>query len=125
MIRALLKRDIGLIKTIHEKYYEKEFELSELNRFLCSFTSVGADDKPIVAGGIRTIVEAVIVTDKDIALEQRIDALKEWVITARKSTKDAGYSEMTAFVQDDKWYRHLLKYGFLPTAGKSLVIGVE
>ena len=124
MIRALLKRDFTDIKIIHEKFYQKEFDFSELNKFMCSFVSVDNDDKPIVAGGIRTIVEAIIVTDKDRAVEERINALREWLDTARKSTKDAGYLEITAFVQDDKWYRHLLMHGFNPTVGKSLVTQV-
>jgi len=124
MIRALLKRDLGTIKTIHEKFYEKEFSLDELNRFICSFVAVDANDRPIVAGGIRTIVEAVIVTDKDVAIESRIKALQDWLNMAKQATRDAGYLELTAFIQDDKWYRHLTKYGFIPTVGKSLVTQV-
>jgi len=125
MIRALLKRDLGAVKTIHEKFYGKEFDLTELNRFICSFVSVDVNDRPIVAGGIKTVVEAMIVTDQDASIESRVDALKEWLITAKRSTSDAGYDQMFAFVQDDKWMRHLMKYGFIPTAGKGLVTGVS
>lgn len=120
-----MKRDLGFVKTIHEKFYNREFDISELNKFMCSFVSVDANDKPIVAGGIRTIVEAIIVTDKDAPIEARIDALKEWLLTAKQATNDAGYDHMLAFVQDGKWMRHLMKYGFIPTAGNGLVIGVK
>lgn len=125
MIRALLKRDQVQIADIHNRFYKSEFELSELDRLTCGFTAVDNNDRVICAGGIRTIMEMLIVTDKESNLNERQVALYDMLTTAMNSTRSAGYKELTAFVQDEKWARYLIKHvGFKPTAGKSLVIGV-
>lgn len=125
MIRALLKRDLIDVKNIHEKFYSKEFDFSEFNRFITGFVAIDKFDKIIVAGGVRSIAEAVIVTDKDASVETRIDALNEFLNTAKEVSSEAGYNQLHAFIQDDKWMRHLIKHGFNPTVGKSLVLNVK
>jgi hypothetical protein len=122
-LRALLRRDVSQIENIHKKHFEKEFKIEELYNHHCSFL-VEEDEKIISAGGIRTIMEATIVTDKDVEVSKRREALLMMLKTALDTTKNAGYSELHAFVQDDKWMQHLIRYGFQPTKGKSLVIGV-
>lgn len=125
MIRALLKRDQIQIKDIHEQFYKDEFDLSEMTNFTCGFTSVDENDKVICAGGIKTLMEMIIVTDKNIDITKRQLALYDMLNTAGKSTKACGYDLLHIFIQDDKWARYLIKHvGFKPTIGKSLVIGV-
>jgi len=123
MIRAITKRDLTQISEIHSKFHESEFPLSDLNRFICSFAVVDDEtDKVITAGGIRAISEMIIVTDKDVDIHQRRLALLQMLTAGVQTTRMAGYEQLHAFIQDDKWLRHLIKYGFRPTVGKSLVI---
>jgi len=125
MIRALFKRDLDQLKSIHERFYQDEFSLSDLNRFISSFAVIDdSNGKIITAGGIRSIVETIIVTDKDTPIEKRQEALIDLLQVAKNTTKQAGYTQLHAFVQDAKWMRHLISHGFIPTVGKSLVIGV-
>lgn len=125
MIRALLKRDRVQIADIHKKFYESEFDLSDLQNLTCGFTAVNANDKVICAGGIKSIIEMIIVTDKDVDIRERQVALYDMLTMAGNSTKSAGYKQLHAFIQDEKWARYLIKHvGFKPTAGQSLVINV-
>src|SRR5215510_2510955 len=118
MIRALLKRDIEKIKRIHENHFKEEFSFDEMNRFICSFVSVDAQDNIICAGGIRSIAEMIMVTDKSISVEKRLDSFHEMLKAAGLTTQSAGYSHLHAFVQDPKWQRHLELHGFQPTVGQ-------
>lgn len=124
MIRATCKRDIDQIQKIHEKFFISEFPISDLSNLSSSFVCVDENDKVITAGGIRSIIEAVLVTDKDVAVEVRQRALIRTLLTAQNMTKQAGHSQLHVFVQDEKWMRHLIRHGFIETIGKSLVIGV-
>lgn len=124
IIRALLKRDAEIIRKLHSKFFGDEFSINGLNGFMTSFAAVDNDDRLVMAAGIRPIMEAIMVTDKDIEISQRRAAGLEILETMKITTRLAGYNELHCFVQDEKWMRHLLKYGFKPTIGKSLVMGV-
>lgn len=125
MVRSITKRDIDKIGIIHSKFYNDEFPLSDLNRFMTSFVVTDDNDDVICAGGIRTIVEAIIVTDKDVEVNKRREALLKMLEVAKKTTKTAGYDQIHAFVQDYHWLQHLIDHGFRQTVGESLVIDVE
>ena len=125
MIRALLKRDQIQIADIHQNFYKDEFSLDELKNLTCGFTAVDANDRVICAGGIRSIMEMVIVTDKNVDISQRQVALYDMLTAASHATNGAGYKQLHAFIQDEKWAKYLIKHvGFKPTVGQSLVIGV-
>lgn len=125
MIRALLKRDVQCINDIHKRFYSEEFSLSDLDNLSYSFVSVDENDKVISAGGIKPIIEMIIVTDKDATVNNRQVALYDMLRMAEVSTRQAGYNQIHAFIQDEKWARYLIRHvGFKPTVGQSLVIGV-
>lgn len=125
MIRALLKRDESSIQAIHKQFYADEFSLDDMKNLTCGFSAVDENDKIICAGGIKSIMEMIIVTDKSVGLDKRQVALYEMLNTAAKTTHEAGYRQLHAFIQDEKWARYLIKHvGFKPTVGQSLVIGV-
>src|ERR1700740_1051165 len=120
MIRAITKRDLSQIEAIHKKFYGNEFPISDLHKFICSFAVVDDEtDKVITAGGIRSIAEIVIVTDKDVDIKQRRLALLQMMTAGVQTTRMAEYDQLHAFIQDQKWLRHLTRYGFRPTAGQS------
>lgn len=119
-----MKRDFSRIQAIHERFYKEEFPISDLASLTCGFCVVDEHDEVVTAGGVRPIIEAVIVTDKDVDIGLRRLSLLSMLNTASITTRAMGYSQLHAFVQDDSWQRHLIKYGFKPTVGKSLVISV-
>ena len=125
MIRSLMKRDVEKVRSIHEEFYKNEFDISQLNNLTCGFTAVDEYDNIISAGGIRTIMEMIIVTDKNYDVAKRQVALYDMLKTAGNTTKTAGYNNLHAFIQDEKWARYLIKHvGFKPVVGTSLIIGV-
>lgn len=124
MIRAIMKRDLCKILEIHKKFYAQEFPIDDLRTLTCGYCVVDGNDVVITAGGIRPIMEAVIVTDKDVDIGLRRLALLSMLNQSVTTTREAGFNQLHAFVQDENWQRHLTRYGFKPTVGKSLVIGV-
>ncbi len=122
-LRAVFNRDHDRIIEIHNQY-ENECPISDLSNLACSFAIADENDKIITAGGIRSIMEAVIVTDKDVEIEQRRVALINMMHALKTTTKQAGYHELHAFIQDEKWLRHLIQHGFRNTVGRSIVINV-
>lgn len=125
IIRGMSLRDIDQLKVIHEKYYSDEFDIQAFNQnFLRLFTVVD-NDQIICAGGLRPLLESVIVTDKSVSTRRRFEALKLMLEYQRHSAKEMKISSIHAFIQDDKWLDHLLDYGFSPTKGKSILISSE
>lgn len=125
IIRALYPRDFDQVKRIHEKFYKNEFDISEFrSKFLGSFVVLDDNEKVICAGGVRTLAEIILVTDKDISAKVRRKALYETLQVSSCICNRSGYSQLHAFVQDESWLRHLTKAGFVTTKGRSLVIGV-
>ena len=127
MIRLLKESDYEQVRKIHEKYYKHEFSLEEFSKnYLSMFAVVDNEysDEIIVAGGIRTIVEVVLVTNKDFSARDRRSALYSTLQASSYMAKNYGYSQLHCFVQDEKWEKQLKKVGFHPTKGTALVIGV-
>jgi len=124
IIRNYQNDDFEQFKTIHERYYKEEFSLAEFyENFLQSFVVV-EDDKIIIAGGIRTIAESVIMTDKAFSVRQRREALLLMLQAQTFVTNKKGYNKLHAFVQDSHWLDQLIEYGFKECKGKPIYIGV-
>lgn len=125
MIRALREEDFQQLRQIHEQYFASEFTFEELlSGYLCMAVVEDENGHIITAGGVRLIAEGVVVTDKNYEIRERRKALSQLLQALRFITKNAGYSHLHAFIHDDNWMRHLLRSGFVPTSGKSLIIGV-
>lgn len=122
-IRPLSTNDIEKIREIHSKYYQDEFEFPDFfNNFLCAFAVTTDTDSIISVGGVRSIAESLVITDKDYNVKTRRAALFRVLDASEFIARDAKYNELHAFVQDEDWYNHLRKIGFLPTKGKPLVL---
>lgn len=123
-VRAIKASDYEQLKSIYEKYFSHEFKFPDfLDKYLCAFL-IEEDGQIITAGGVRTITEAVVITNKDVELELRVKALKDTLTALMYISKIGGYDQLHAFVQDKNWKRHLLKAGFNPTRGESLVLEI-
>lgn len=124
IIRAIKTEDLDQIGEIWLKHYKNEFSLPDfLHNFLCSFL-VEENDKIISVCGVRTIAEAVAVTNKDISIRKRRAALYKILQASLFTIGAHNYNQLHAFVQDAEWKKHLLNVGFMETKGEALYLGV-
>lgn len=124
-IRALEKTDISSIREIHERFYSNEFECPNFfDKFLCGYIVEDGNHNVICAGGIRNIPEAIIVTDKSLPVKLRREALLKVLDASQFIARKFGHEHLHAFVQNSQWCEQLKKYGFAPTKGIALSIGV-
>lgn len=121
--RALGLNDIDRLREIHSQYFADEFPFPDfLNKFYCSL--IVEDDKGIIlAGGIRPICEVIAITNKERSSKNRYHAFAQLIQASMFICDSQGFNELTAFIQDKEWERNILKAGFVPTKGRSLVLG--
>jgi len=124
MIREFWPRDLSEIEQIHSKFYQNEFPLPNFSKFLMAF-SVLHDDKIVLSGGVRPILEAIAITDKDTSVRVRCAALYELLQASMFTAGRCGYDQIhTTVINNDKWSNQLIKAGFKPVNGQVLVIEV-
>jgi hypothetical protein len=126
IIRDFQFKDIEELKRIHkEGNYELEYPFEVFSsRFSDLFSVVDDDDKLISSGGVRLVPEIVVATDKSQSARVRREALVKILQIAEYITRRDGHQGFTASTDDEKWYNHLLKYGFVPSKGKPLYYSV-
>jgi len=124
-IRGLEVNDLEKIKVIHEKFYQEEFEFPNFyDKFLCAFIITDNSNNIISAGGVRTIAESVIITDKEYPITERREALLQVLDASGFLAARYNYSQLHAFVQDEDWERHLKKHGFQDCKGKAIFLNL-
>lgn len=113
MIRSILPNDLDQLKRIHEKFYSNEFAFPDfLNKYLCAFSVVDDNDNIISTGGVRLILESVIITDQDLSPRKRMKALYEILTASQFVAQNNGFHTLNAFVDNEIWRKHLMKIGF-------------
>ena len=123
-VREYRPSDLDEVKRIHEKFYTEEFDLTNFLRgYLCAVT-IEDDAGIITVGGVRNFAEANILTNKDRSAATRTKALYNLFDALSFIAKAHGHNQLFAFVQEDKWRAHLLKKGFSPVNGTTLVVGL-
>jgi len=124
--KDLNESDLNSVREIHEKFYKEEFDFPDFyNHFICRFVSID-NDNIIAAGGIRTISEAVLITNKDATIKQRHRALLDILNICGFCSRSNDYDQIHAFVKnDDPWENRLLKEGFKYCAGKAMYLNIE
>jgi len=115
------------IERIHGKHFQTEFGVPNfLDRgaFICSFLVTDNDDNIVCAAGVRNICESVIITDKDMPLHKKLEALNKVYEASKVLARQAGHHELHAFVEstNTSWIRWLQKAGFVPTKGQAFVL---
>jgi len=122
MIKALTPIDLAKVKELHEKHYKEEFSWPDFGKnFLGCFTALDQEGRIVSAGGVRTISEAIIITDKSLPAGIRRDALLEMMSASIYVAQHFGYDSIHAFVQEQGWKSHLMKTGFQPIIGDGLI----
>lgn len=125
MIRALEPRDIEELQQIHAKFYSDEFQFPDFfQRFICAFV-VKDDDKIVSVGGVQPIAESIIITNKELSVKKRREALLQVLDASRYIANRAGYNQLHALIQDKTWKNHLMKYNFHPCKGEALFLNLE
>lgn len=123
-IRAITPYDIWKIRKIHEAHYAEEFEFPDFfNKFHSAFL-IEEKDQVIAAGGVRSIAEAVAITDLNQSVRTRREALYILLQASLFTCSRLGFDQLHAFVQDEKWLKHLQKVGFDHTKGTAMFTGV-
>lgn len=127
IIRGFSERDVNSLKKIHKDQYENEFSLNEFmsSNYIGSFSALDENENLIATGGVRTIAEMVIVTDKNQSVKVRREALLKMLQAGSFFCKNNNYRQLHAFVQDQVWLSQLLKHGFRETAGQSIVTDIS
>jgi hypothetical protein len=124
IIRALQESDLNQLKEIHACFYKDEFDLPDFfNKFLCSFVVID-DDTIISAGGVRTIAESIIITNKNVSVKTRREALYHILQASMFTCGSSGYDQLHAFIQDDNWQKHLVKIGFKSCKGNAIFLNI-
>ena len=123
-VRPIMQDDYTQLKELHEKFYKDEFTLPDfINNYLLGFL-VEKDGNIITIGGIRTIAEVILVTDKSQSVRVRRDSLLEALRVAILTAGINKYDQIHTFIQDPKWKNHLEKIGFHETKGTALVLEI-
>lgn len=111
IIRSIKQDDFDQIKLIYEKYYSKEFEFPDfITHYLSAFVVTDDTNKIITVAGVRTILEAVMMTDINTSNRTKMKAFhmaKEQLLSI---TCNSNYNELHALSFDPKW-THLMKRG--------------
>lgn len=124
-IRSITPSDYHKLKELHKKFYDKEFNFDELlNNYLSSFVVTSDNGEIITGGGVRVIAESVIITDKEYLIKDRREALQEMLRACMFTANIRGFNQLHAFIQDEKWLKHLKRVGFKDTVGKSIVLNI-
>lgn len=122
IIRNFEERDIESLKKIHEQYkHEFPLDVFDDRNFLGLFTAE-VEGSPILLGGVRTLAEIVVVTDKNATPRDRREAFYKSLDVASFLCNTNNYPELHAFIHDDAWLRVMVRRGFKPAKGKALVI---
>lgn len=125
IVRHIDEDGLEQLKKIHERFYGEEFPFPDFgNNFLSTFCVVDNNNVVITGGGIRTILESIIITDKDRNPVDRKDALYSMLAASLYCVEKLGYDQLHAFVQDKVWLNRLKRVGFTETKGQALVIGI-
>ena len=125
IIRNYEDKDRSDLERIHKQYIN-EFPLDEfdVSKFINSFVVEDDFGRVISIGGVRTIPEIILVTDKNVPVKDRREGLIRILGASSYVTERLGYNQLHAFIQDEVWLKQLIKHGFRPTKGLAVYLGI-
>jgi hypothetical protein len=124
IIRSYAPEDLEILKEIHKAHFKEEFNLPNfLKNYHCAYT-VEDETGIITIGGVRPIAEAITVTNKDISVKTRREALLMVQEASKFIALRNGYNQLHCFIQNPFYYDQLQKHGFRPTRGRCLVTDI-
>jgi len=113
-----------------DRIYKEFFDSNEYPNFLdkkvfpCSFVVTNEEDtKVLLAGGVKLIAEAVVVSDQSLSKRERFDALLQALGSAIFIAQGMKHKQIHVFVNnDEKYVRILQRFGFKLLDAKLLIL---
>ncbi len=113
IVRTLEPNDIPRLAELHSKYFEDEYQFDKLLENLLGSFIIEENDQIVCAGGVKTITESILVTNKDLDIHTKLRGLNEALQINEFICRKAGYNQLHAFLKDDVvWRAWLKKVGF-------------
>lgn len=125
MIRLLEKHELEAVIELHRRFYQDEFKFPDLSQFLCVLAAVDESNGIVTAGGVRPILETVLITDQSQPVKLRRKALLEMLQSISFVAHRSNYNQIHAFVQDEGWLKQLVKHGFRKCHGEALYLNIN
>lgn len=102
--------DADQIYNIYLNYFS-DMEFPDFyHKFHCTFKVINnANGNIIAVGGIRPIAEAVVLTNKDYSVRDRMDALLKIFAGVQYAAEKLDYNYLHAFAYDEEYVKHLIK----------------
>ena len=128
-VRAYKPEDVEETKRIFDKFYAKDsygpVVFPDMSKgYLCAFTILSDNSKIIIAGGVRTIAEITLITDKNCSVRGRVMALKEVLKISNYVANQFKFEWLHAITDDPTWANQMREVGFVPR-GQDLEIPVR
>lgn len=127
IIRVPYHSDRPEIDRIYKEYFsQNEYpDLYDRKIFTCPFVVATNTDRIIVAGGVKTIAEAVVVSDRGLPIKTRLDALLQSLGSIINIVREMKRNQIHVFVNnDEKYVKVLQEYGFKLIDAKLLVLDI-
>jgi hypothetical protein len=122
-IRNLSSDDLVLLRKIYERYFQGQFKFPDfLHGFVNNFVVLDDSNRIVVAGGVKPILECVLITDMNRTPRERHEALLMALEASIVSAHSIGHNQLHCFIQDDYWSKLLKKRQFKPIVGEGLVL---
>lgn len=108
--RAIESKDLPRIRTLYEKHYP-ELDIPDYMNMLVGYVIEDKDDI-VIAGGVKMVPEAQIVTNKDMSRIKIGKALVEAQTVSVYACSLHNLTELIAHTDNDQYIKHLIKHGF-------------
>lgn len=128
-IRNYRPSDMEAATRIFNRYYSKDRfgSLTFPNmteNYLCAFTVEDENKQIITVGGVRTVAEVTLMTDKARSTRERVNALKSVLKASAFIARQFNFDWLHAVTDDPTWANQMKQHGFIPR-GEDLEIHVE
>ncbi len=125
-IRNITESDIPQLRKIHSQFFQNEFTFADFcQSWLTNFVITDDNNDIISAGAIRPIMEIVAVTNYEKSPRIRRSALYDMLTIAQYVLRDTNFTQLHAFIQDEKWLGQLQKAGFRRCVGIPVFIDMK
>ena len=125
IIRKAKPADKEWVSEMHNKFFNSNEPIDLFDgSFSCPFV-IEEDGEIVLAGGVKTLAEVAIVTDRNKNIRTRVTALLQALGSSITIAREMNQQCIYAFVNDDDQYvKHLQKYNFKLIDAKLLVLNL-
>lgn len=121
-IRYLEPSDLEQIGSIYNRHFSDMEYPDFVNDFAVTFVA-HENEKIIAVGGLKPMVEAIVLTDLDESVRTKRDALLKIFDGVTYAAAKLKYKEIHAFAYDMEYAKHLIKrMGFRPISKSKLLV---